>query len=193
MSEIVLIRPGRTEFDQQRRIAGTLDLPLSEEGAEDVRRLIEELRRLPIEVVYTSPCQAARETAEPLAEALDVRIKELDQLRNLDQGLWQGRCIDEVRQTQPTVYRQWQEHPESVCPPRGEAVALAQQRARGIVARLRRKHAEQTIAIVAPEPMYCLLYCELAGQSPRDLWKAPCEGRRWTLVADGKPQLAPTG
>jgi broad specificity phosphatase PhoE len=72
-------------------------------------------------------------------------------------------------------------------------VALAQQRARGVVAKLRRKHEGQTIAIVAPEPMHSLLYCELAGGAPRDLWKAPCDGRHWTLVANGKPQLASTG
>jgi probable phosphoglycerate mutase len=193
MVEIVLVRPGRTEFDEQRRIAGTLDIPLCEAGSDDVRCLIDELRKFPIDVVYMSPCRAARETAEPLAEALEVRVKELDQLRNLDQGLWQGRGIDEVRQTQPTVYRQWQENPESICPPSGEPVASAQQRARSAATKLRRKHEGRTIAIVAPEPMYSLLYCELAGGSPRDLWKAPCEGRRWTLVSGGKPELAPTG
>lgn len=193
MSEIVLIRPGRTEFDEQRRIAGTLDIPLSEQGAADVRRLTEELQRVPIDVVYTSPCQAARETAEPLADALAVRLKELEALRNLDQGLWHGRGVDEVRQTQPTVYRQWQEHPESVCPPGGEPVAAAQQRVRGVVAKLRRKHEGQTVAIVAPEPMYSLLYCELAGGAPRDLWKAPCDDRRWIRIAADRPQLASTG
>lgn len=192
MVQVVLIRPGRTEFDEQRRVQGTLDIPLCEAGVEDVRRTIDELRGTEFDVIYASPCQAARETAEMLSDALDVKVKELDQLANLDQGLWQGRSIDEVRQTQPTVYRQWQENPESVCPPGGEAVADARQRVRAAIARLRRKHDGRTIAIVAPEPIYCLTRCELAGGAPRDLWKCCGEHKRWEVVGTGTPQLAPT-
>jgi probable phosphoglycerate mutase len=190
---MVLIRPGRTEFDEQRRIQGTLDIPLCEAGIEDVRQMSEELRGLGIDVIYTSPCQAARETAEMLSDALDVKVKELDQLENLDQGLWQGRSIDEVRQTQPTLFRQWQENPESICPPAGESVSAARQRVRTVVAKLRRKHAGRTIAVVAPEPIYCLTRCELTGGAPRDLWKCRGEHKQWEVVGRGEPQLAPTG
>jgi broad specificity phosphatase PhoE len=193
MVQIVLIRPGRTEFDEQRRIQGTLDIPLCEAGVNDVQRLYEELRGIEFDVIYTSPCQAARETADLLSDAFDVKVKELDQLANLDQGLWQGRCIDEVRQTQPTLFRQWQENPESICPPSGEPVAKARERVKAIVAKLRRKHEGQTIAIVAPEPIYCLTRCELAGEAPRDLWKCCGEHKRWDVVTVGEPQLAPTG
>jgi probable phosphoglycerate mutase len=190
---MVLIRPGRTEFDEQRRIQGTLDIPLSEAGQDDVRRLIEALRGVEFDVIYASPCQAARETAEQLADAFDVKMKEHEQLANLDQGLWQGRSIDEVRQTQPTVFRQWLENPESVCPPSGEQVSAARQRVKAALAKLRRKHKGRTIAIVAPEPIYCLIHCELVGGTPRDLWKCCGDAKRWETIAVGEAQLAPAG
>jgi phosphoserine phosphatase len=193
MVQMVLIRPGRTEFDEQRRIQGTLDIPLCEAGVDDVRKLTEELRGMPIDVIYTSPCQSARETAELLSDALDVKVKELDSLQNLDQGLWQGRSIDEVKQTQPTVFRQWQENPETICPPSGEPVSAAIQRVRVVVAKLRRKHEGRMIAIIAPEPIYCLTRCEIDGEAPRDLWKCCGEHKRWEIVGKGEPQLAPTG
>ena len=41
----------------------------------------------------------------------------------MNHGLWQGMIIDEVKRKQPKVYKQWQEHPENVCPPEGEMLA----------------------------------------------------------------------
>jgi broad specificity phosphatase PhoE len=192
MARIVLIRPGRTDFDEQRRLQGTLDIPLSDAGNAEVLRLARELETHPVSVVYTSPCQAARQTAETLADALDAKLKELDQLQNLNHGLWQGRCVDEVRQTQPTVYRQWQEHPESVCPPGGETVSTVQQRIRVAVTKLLRKHAGDTVAVIAPEPLYSLLRCELTGAELPDLWRPAAGQRLWEVISVGEPALAHT-
>jgi broad specificity phosphatase PhoE len=191
MAQLVLIRPGRTDFDEQQRIQGTLDIPLSEEGLADVDRLTSELQMAGIETVYTSPCQAAAQTAERLSEALGVRLKELDTLQNLNHGLWQGRCIEEVRQTQPKVYRQWQEHPESVCPPGGETVTACQERAVAVVSKLRRKHGRETVAVVAPEPLYSLLRCAVTGEEPRELWNRKLNGRRWEILETDRKELTP--
>ena len=46
MIQIVLIRPGSTDYDEQGRIQGTLDIPLSLEASDTVRRLGDELRFL---------------------------------------------------------------------------------------------------------------------------------------------------
>src|SRR3989304_8631815 len=91
MFQILLIRPGATEYDQQGRIQGTLDIPLCEDGRRQVEAMVEELRSQPITAIYTSPCQAAEQTAEALGEALDVKVKSLASLPNLDHGLWQGK------------------------------------------------------------------------------------------------------
>ena len=43
MLKILLIRPGVTDFDEQGRIKGTLDIPLSDEGTAQVAKMIDEL------------------------------------------------------------------------------------------------------------------------------------------------------
>ena len=63
MVQIVLIRPGSTDYDEQGRIQGTLDIPLSEQGTDEVERVIEEIRKLGIEAIYCCPCQSACQTA----------------------------------------------------------------------------------------------------------------------------------
>src|SRR5262249_3303109 len=89
MFQILLIRPGVTEYDQQGRIQGTLDIPLCEDGRKQVEVMIEQLRGKPIELIYTGPGQSATQTAEALGEALDIKVKEIDKLQNLNYGLWQ--------------------------------------------------------------------------------------------------------
>lgn len=119
MFKILLIRPGSTDYDQQGRVQGTLDVPLCDEGRQEVNGLVAQLRLERPEVIYYSPVQSAEETAEAIGEALDVRVRCLDKLQNLDHGLWQGMLIDDVKLKQPKVYRQWLEKPETVCPRRG--------------------------------------------------------------------------
>lgn len=170
MFEILLIRPGSTDYDQQGRVQGTLDVPLSEGGRHEVSGLIEQLRAERPEVVYYSPMQSAEETAEAIGKALDVRTRCLDKLQNLDHGLWQGMLIDDVKLKQPKVYRQWLEKPETVCPPEGETISAARKRAEDVLYRLLKKHHDGVVALVVPEPMASIVHQLLTRDELHDLW-----------------------
>ena len=172
MVQIVLIRPGSTDYDLQGRIQGTLDVPLSDQGRDEVSQAIDGLRGRSLTAIYCAPCEAAQETAEIIGQALAVKVKPLENLRNLDQGLWQGMLVDEVRVKQPKVYRQWQEHPENVCPPEGEMLAEAAERIDDAMEKLVRKHRSGNIGLVVPEPLATLVAKRLSGGDVGDLWKA---------------------
>ena len=130
MLNIVLIRPGSTDYDVQQRIQGSLDIPLNEQGVAEVAELVEQLRDKGIETVYAPVAQPSQQTAQMIAKALDIKWKKVERLENLNQGLWQGMLIEDVRHKQPKVYRQWQEQPENVCPPEGEMLGEADERVR---------------------------------------------------------------
>jgi broad specificity phosphatase PhoE len=182
MLQVILVRPGSTDFDQQGRIQGTLDIPLTDAGRQECARTAEELKAKPIEAVYTSPCTAAQDTAAALATHIDLKVKKVDKLRNIDLGLWQGLLLDDVKHKQPKVYRQWQEHPETVCPPQGETLDDAQERVQTALQKLLRKHTEGTIALVIPEPLTSLVRAYLTGATVGDLWKPPGCGGHWELL-----------
>ena len=181
MLRIVLIRPGSTQYDEQGRIRGTLDVPLSENGAHQAARAAFELTALPIEVVYSSPCQPAWETAEAIAESTGAKLKRIDRLQNLNQGLWQGKRIEEVRLTQPRVYKQYQDRPETVCPPQGEMLGDAQQRVDTAMNKIVRKHRSGTVALVVPEPLASLVRRYVTDCELGDLWKAERETGQWEV------------
>ena len=112
------------------------------------------------------------QTAEIIGRALQVKVKTLDNLRNLDQGLWQGMLVDEVKVKQPKVYRQWQEHPENVCPPNGEMLSEAAERIDEAIDKLAKKHRTGNLGLVVPEPLATLVAKRLCGGDLGDLWKA---------------------
>ncbi|MCA9106422.1 MAG: histidine phosphatase family protein [Pirellulaceae bacterium] len=182
MLRLIIVRPGSTDFDEQGRIKGTLDVPLNDSGTRQVSETAVSLHAENIEAIYTGPCRAAQQTAEQLAQRADVRFKVVDQLHNLDLGLWSGRRIEDLRQTQPRVYRQWQEHPETVCPPGGETLETAQCRLRKAVTRILKKHRHGTVAIVLSEPAASLVRSWLLATNVGDLWKAECECGKWDSI-----------
>jgi broad specificity phosphatase PhoE len=193
MVQFLLIRPGSTDFDEQGRIKGTLDIPLSDVGTLQVGRLVGELHDTHIDHLYTSPCRAAEQTANSVAADHRLKPKVLEELQNLDHGLWHGKLIDEVKHSQPKAFRQLQDHPETVCPPEGEPISTALERVRAAISRLTRKHKTGTIAIVVPEPLASLVRCTLNKTEVGDLWRAECEGGGWQLIEIPAPRVAIAG
>lgn len=188
MLRIILIRPGCTDYDEQGRIAGTLDMPLCHQGAGQVAHLVEELADLSISVVYAAPCQASQQTAQALADAKDIKLRRLDKLQNLNMGLWQGRLIDEVKQRQKKIYKQWQEHPETVCPPEGETLGGAALRIGPALDRIIKRHKDGIIALVVPQPLCNLVRSRLTDTDVGDLWAAESDCGSWELIEVGQKE-----
>ncbi len=182
MLRIVLVRPGSTEYDEQERIQGALDIPLSAQGLAEVARITEELRGKEIEMVYASPCQPAEQTARAIAEGLHVKCKRLDRMQNLNYGLWQGMLLSDVHHKQSKVYRQWQEQPENVCPPEGEMLADAQQRVHAAMTKLLKRHKEGMFALVVSEPLATLVRHFFKHDELGDLWKTIGTHGCWEIL-----------
>jgi probable phosphoglycerate mutase len=155
-------RPGETEFDGPSRIQGSLDLPLTDRGHQQVTELTETLRSETIDVIYASPTEPAASTANQLGETLGVPVKVIDGLANLHLGLWQGLLADDIRRKQPRVFKQWEDHPETICAPEGEECEEALER---VTEALRKPlKRDEAFLIVAPEPIATLVVSVLRGE-----------------------------
>jgi phosphoserine phosphatase len=183
MAKILLIRPGCTDFDEQHRIQGTLDLPLSPRGEEQVTRILQDLANSPIDVIYTSPCEPARSTAAALGAERGLTIKEIETLHNLNHGLWQGLKVDEVRRKHPKVFKQWQDSPEAICPPGGETLTEAVERVRKALEKPLKKKGN--LAIVAADPLASII-CAVVRGTTLEAIPAACEGAcgSWEILKE---------
>lgn len=194
ITRVLLIRPGATEFDDQGRIKGSLDVPMSERGKQQVLSLAEQLADYPIKTIYTAPSESARETASQLAKGRsgrgrDLPVKVIEAFRNIDHGLWHGKLIDELKRNHPRLYRQGQESPTDICPPDGESIREAKNRVTKAVRKVVRKSGDEMIAIVIPDPMAWVVESLLTGAALSDLWKAETDSGRWDLIEAGADGL----
>jgi len=179
MISLTLIRPGSTEFDQQHRIQGALNLPLSEEGEHEIDVEIEALRDRDLGVIYTAPNDPALSTARRIGEALSVPVKELEGLSNFDLGLWQGLTIEEIKRKYPKVYKQWKDSPERVKPPQGEEKDDALARALKALAKPLKRGVP--FGLVVCEPLATFLACSLK-QCKQELPSTYCDKERAPLI-----------
>lgn len=103
-----LVRHGETANNRARprRLQGRrTDPPLSPQGHEQARRTGRLLAGEPVEAVYSSPLLRARETAEDIAGPHELSIGIVDDLIEVDVGLWEGRPWDEIQKIDPEAYR----------------------------------------------------------------------------------------
>jgi broad specificity phosphatase PhoE len=168
MCQVVLIRPGATIYDEQNRVQGILDVPLSERGHHDAARMADCLARTlgrpVLAALYCGPEENVVRTAEMVGNALGIRARRLDEFRNLDHGLWQGLQINEIKRRNTKLFRQWMENPETICPPQGETMESAMERIRAAFKPLIRRHQGHAIGLVVGQPMAGLVACYLRGE-----------------------------
>jgi len=169
MCQVVLIRPGATIYDEQNRLQGILDIPLSERGQREIARMLPKLEKSlassPLAALYCGPAENVSRTAEIVGKALGIRPKRIDEFRNLDQGLWQGLQIDEIKRRNTKLFRQWIDDPETICPPQGETVENAMGRIKAAFRPLLRRHHDEAIGLVVGEPLARMVACYLKCES----------------------------
>jgi probable phosphoglycerate mutase len=144
---------------------------------------MEQIGSRELAAIFCATTVCARQTAAALAEQLGARVRIDEDLRNLDHGLWQGKRFDELKQTQPRVYRSWAEHPESVAPPGGETIASAQERVQQFLRRLFRRFKTGTVAIVAAEPLATIVRSAILNQPIDNFWQAERRFGDWETIA----------
>jgi broad specificity phosphatase PhoE len=165
MCQVVLIRSGATLYDEQNRVQGVLDIPLSESGQGEVTRMAQKLAQsvngTPLSALYCGPGESVIRTAEIVGKALAIRPKRIDDFRNLDQGLWQGLQIEEIRRRNTKLFRQWIDDPATICPPQGETFESAMARIKAAFRPLLKRHHDETIGLVVGEPLATMVVCYL--------------------------------
>ena len=129
LSRLYLMRHGETAWSLSGQHTGRTDIPLTEQGEQDARKLAERLRAVKFNRGFTSPLQRARRTCE-LAGPGDVAEVEPD-LAEWDYGDYEGQRPVDIRKARPdwNVFRDG-------CPG-GESPAQVSGRADRVIARLR--------------------------------------------------------
>lgn len=153
-TRLLLIRHGQTDANVQRRWDGRTDLPLTEKGRQQAQALAMWLvSHESIDVLYTSPLQRARQTAEPLERALGRPAIVDPELIEINFGDCEGCATSTVLEQMPHLLLPWQERYAVDAPdwrwPNGEYERAYYERCRQAAFRLSRQHRGQVVAAVS--------------------------------------------
>ncbi|MBI2371379.1 MAG: histidine phosphatase family protein, partial [Deltaproteobacteria bacterium] len=159
----ILVRHGETVWNQEHRLLGRTDQPLSPEGVRQARRVAATLRGLPIAALYSSPLRRALETARPLAEAVGLPVRTDEALLEVDHGSAEGLTREELRARHPEFLTAWEVEPHAVRFPEGESAGDVQARAWGFAQALRQAHARESVVAVTHNLVIKALVCRAIG------------------------------
>lgn len=166
-TRIFLVRHGATILTAEDRFAGATDVPLSDEGREQVRRLAERLSDDGISAVYASPLGRTVETASILAQPHGLEVHTRDGLREISHGHWEQMTRKEVEEKYPEESAAWDEDPFTFAPVGGESGLEVTARALPVLMDIVRSHAGERILVVSHKATIRLLLSSLLGFDPR--------------------------
>src|ERR1035437_10299292 len=129
LPRIYLIRHGETEWSLSGQYTSRTDIPLTEQGEQDARKLGERLRDLNFSQVFSSPRQRARRTCELTGLAQVAEIE--PDLAEWDYGDYEGKRSADILPARAD----WNLFRDGC--PRGETPAQISDRADRLIVRLR--------------------------------------------------------
>ncbi|MDQ5907989.1 MAG: Histidine phosphatase family protein [Pseudomonadota bacterium] len=113
-----LLRHGEPNGGQKFR--GAVDDPLSEHGWEQMRTAVGDYREW--EAIISSPLIRCAAFAQELAERLDCPLHIVPVFTEISFGVWEGRSVAEVHETDPRALGQFWRDPVAYPIPGGEPV-----------------------------------------------------------------------
>lgn len=143
---VALIRHAESEANAAGRWHGVSDGPLTARGRDQAAAL--GARYAGVTRVYSSPLERARATAEAFAGVHDLPVSVLDELIEVDFGVWEGLTPHEIAERHPEDWARVFESGEDI--PRGgtgDTFEAVGQRVAAVIERMHSTHPGERVAL----------------------------------------------
>lgn len=91
MKTFLLVRHGTTEWVERHILHGITDIPLNDNGLRQAREAAEALKSVPARHLYSSPLTRCMQTAQTIADRVNLEPVPLEGLKELDFGWLEGK------------------------------------------------------------------------------------------------------
>ncbi len=92
-----LLRHGLTVWNEEKRIQGRLDSPLSEAGREYIQNFIPTLKRYRWQRIFASDLGRVQQTVAIINKVLNLPVSYDKRLREINWGTWEGLRLADVK------------------------------------------------------------------------------------------------
>ncbi len=166
MTQLILIRHGETVWNQQRRMQGHSDSPLSETGLRQAQLLARRLKQIAFGTLYSSDSGRAHHTARSVAEVTGHDIVLEPRLRERHFGVFEGLTGSEIEASYPADYARFKNRDQAHVIPGGESALQFRERVFACLHEIAGRHARELVVVVTHGLVLDVFYRAALGIPP---------------------------
>ncbi len=161
-TRLALARHGETVWHADNRYAGgSSDIDLTRLGRDQAAALATWTRSYAPAAVISSPVRRAVETASLSAAAAGVPLQQVEDLREIDFGVAEGRTVEELLTDDPEIVSSFRRDPVAHPFPGSEPPEVAARRAAAALRSIAEQHQGGRVLVVAHNTLLRLGMCVL--------------------------------
>lgn len=163
---LYLLRHGETD-GPKKVYKGHIDIPLSDEGERQVKKVAEILKLLigrhgfTKRIILSSPLQRSIKTSEILSKELSVEYITMELLKERNFGKWEGMAIEQIVSLYPEEFERWRQNPVKFSPPEGESTIDVSKRAKKALEQIIKEYKGYEVFITAHGGINRVILCNL--------------------------------
>jgi len=173
-----LLRHGKTIWNQEKRIQGSSDTPLTREGVAGCRQWALFLATMPVtwHRLLVSPLQRTIDTAAIINERLGLPLQLVDGFREMDWGEWEGLTLREIKAASRQDFAERVRRGWDFRPPGGESRREVLQRVVLSLQEQAQLRPEENLLVIThlgviKSLLYHIEQREFLPEEPKILWK----------------------
>jgi len=157
------VRHGETAWNAEHRVQGQLDVPLNAIGQAQAQAAAKILAREKFDAIYSSDLVRARQTAEPVAALLSLRILFEQDLRERHYGIFERLTYAEVKVEYPEDYARFAARDPEYAFRTGESLKDFYARSIAVISRTANRHEGKSILVFTHGGVLDMLYRFITG------------------------------
>jgi broad specificity phosphatase PhoE len=173
-TRIFLIRHGESQQNVDDVLSGVTDVPLSQKGKEQCAVLSQYFKNVPIEKVFTSPLQRAKQSADIIFPKHKLPIQIAETLIEFNYGDYEGYRRSQYDADIDDVIRQWLTSPSTLTFPGGDNIQEHARKSFMGIEQLASQNKNAVIACISHRTTIRLVVAKIIGLHLNNFRALPC-------------------
>jgi len=164
-TRLCIVRHGETAWNAEHRVQGQLDVPLNSIGQAQAQAASKVLSLEKFDAIYSSDLTRARQTADPAAHLLSLKINIEKELRERHYGIFERLTYAEVKVRFPEDYARFAARDPEYAFRTGESLKDFYARSVSVISRIAASHEGQSVLVFTHGGVLDMLYRDITGLS----------------------------
>lgn len=174
VTNIYLARHGETEYNRRNQIQGRgIDASLNETGVQQAQAIARHLQDISIQRIVSSSLKRSRQTAETIANEVQLNVLAYRDLDEMDFGILEGKPVAEIKSELQHLHERWKSGDLHFAFDQGESPSAVFNRADKRARMILEEHQHKNLLFVLHGRLLRILLSEWLGFGLSNMHKIP--------------------